>query len=220
MKFDVVEKMYLNKKSNYFSLERELFKEQVKENNLKILDIGCGYGILGSYFKRNQNCYVAGVEINLSAYEEACKSLDFVVYGNVESIDLPFTNNFFDVIIMGDVLEHLISPVSVLDKIDSFLKENGKFHISVPNIRNWKVLKKLIFNDSWEYQEWGILDETHLRFFTKKSINSHLKKNNFNITFIKWVIQKKSKSYWFNVFTFRIFEGFLASHIYLTITKK
>jgi 2-polyprenyl-3-methyl-5-hydroxy-6-metoxy-1,4-benzoquinol methylase len=55
MKFDVVEKMYHNKKSNYFSLERELFKEQVKENNLNILDIGCGYGILGSYFKRNQN---------------------------------------------------------------------------------------------------------------------------------------------------------------------
>lgn len=220
MQFDVIEEMYHSKKENYFSLERDLFKNKITGINLHILDIGCGYGVLGAYFKNVQNCYVAGIEINSLAFTEAKKKLDFVVNGNVENIKLPFSEEFFDIVIMGDVLEHLVNPISVLNKVNPLLKENAKIHISVPNIRNWKVLKKLLFNDLWEYQEWGILDETHLRFFTKSSLQNLLKKNNFKINNIHWVIQKKSKSFWFNQFTFRILEGFLASHIFVTISKK
>ena len=216
---DVIEQMYLTKNTDYFSLERQMFKNALQDVGLKILDIGCGTGVLGAFFKKNQNCYVAGVEINQSAYELALQNLDTVVKGNFETLDLPFENNFFDIVIMGDVLEHLVDPVRSIHKILPLINNQGKILITVPNVRNWRVVKSLVFNDNWQYEDWGILDYTHMRFFTKKSLQSLLLKQNIEIINIERVIQKPSKSYIFNKCTFGFFEGFLASHIFLTIKK-
>ena len=216
---DVIEEMYLTKKTDYFSLEREVFKNSIKGKNLKILDIGCGTGILGAFLKREQNCFVAGVEINQSAFQSALSNLDQVVKGNFETIDLPFENNFFDVVVMGDVLEHLVNPINSLNKIHPLLKENGEILITVPNIKHWKVVSKLIFNDSWQYEDWGILDYTHMRFFTKKSIKNIIVNQNYSISKIDRIIQNPSKSYYLNKITFGLFQGFLASHIFLNLKK-
>jgi methionine biosynthesis protein MetW len=216
---DIMEELYVSKETNYFSLERQMFKDAILENNLNILDIGCGTGILGAYFKKNQNCNVTGIEINQNAFEAAKLNLDNVIKGNIETLELPFNENFFDVIIMGDVLEHLVNPITTLLKIKPLLKKDGRILITVPNVRNWNVLIKLLFQDSWEYADWGILDYTHMRFFTLKSTNSILKKNNIKIERAERIIQKPSKSYVFNTLTCGIFEGFLASHIFLTLKK-
>lgn len=216
---DVIEEMYLTKNTDYFSLERQMFKNSVQDVNLKILDIGCGTGVLGAFFKKNQNCYVAGVEINQSAYELALQNLDTVIKGNFETLDLPFENNFFDIVIMGDVLEHLVDPIRSIHKILPLINNQGKILITVPNVRNWRVVKSLVFNDNWQYADWGILDYTHMRFFTKKSLQFLLLKQNIEIINIERLIQNPSKSYIFNKLTFGIFEGFLASHIFLTIKK-
>jgi 2-polyprenyl-3-methyl-5-hydroxy-6-metoxy-1,4-benzoquinol methylase len=220
MNKDLVEEMYLNKNTEYFSLEREIFKNSVIGKNLNILDIGCGTGILGKYFKENQNCKVYGVEINESAYQAAKINLDNVLKGNVESIDLKYPDNFFDVVIMGDVVEHLISPVDTINKIMPFLKIGGTIYITVPNVRHWSVIKNLLFFDLWEYDTWGILDFTHLRFFTKKSITNLFQRNNIYVKSASRMIQKKSKSSYFNFLTLGIFSGFLASHTFLTLEKK
>jgi 2-polyprenyl-3-methyl-5-hydroxy-6-metoxy-1,4-benzoquinol methylase len=220
MNKDLVEEMYLNKNTEYFSLEREIFKNSVLGKNLNILDIGCGTGILGKYFKENQNCKVYGVEINESAYQAAIINLDNVLKGNVESIDLKYPDNFFDVVIMGDVVEHLISPVDTINKIMPFLKIGGTIYITVPNVRHWSVIKNLLFFDLWEYDTWGILDFTHLRFFTKKSITNLFQRNNIYVKSAGRMIQKKSKSSYFNFLTLGIFSGFLASHTFLTLEKK
>ncbi len=220
MNKDLVEEMYLNKNTEYFSLEREIFKNSVLGKNLNILDIGCGTGILGKYFKENQNCKVYGVEINESAYQAAIINLDNVLKGNVESIDLKYPDNFFDVVIMGDVVEHLISPVDTINKIMPFLKIGGTIYITVPNVRHWSVIKNLLFFDLWEYDTWGILDFTHLRFFTKKSITNLFQRNNIYVKSASRMIQKKSKSSYFNFLTLGIFSGFLASHTFLTLEKK
>jgi 2-polyprenyl-3-methyl-5-hydroxy-6-metoxy-1,4-benzoquinol methylase len=219
MSKDLIEEMYINKNENYFSLERQLFKNAVTESNLKILDIGCGTGILGAYFKKKQNCTVYGVEINETAYKEALLNLDSVIKGNIELIDLPFEKSSFDIIIMGDVLEHLINTISSLKKLHFFLKENGRILISVPNVRHWKIMLKLLFQDSWKYEPSGILDYTHMRFFTKKSLLALLKDNDINVIFSERVIQKKSKSYYFNIVTFNLFSGLLASHTYIELKK-
>lgn len=219
MSKDLIEEMYLTKEANYFSLERQMFKNAVTGRNLKILDIGCGTGVLGSYFMKNQNCNVIGIEINQKAYEIAKDNLDDVIKGNVETIDLSFEKNYFDVIIMGDVLEHLVNPVSTLLKLQPFLKEKGNILITVPNVRNWKVVSKLLFDDSWEYADWGILDFTHMRFFTKKSIISLLNRSSISVMKAERIIQKPSKSNLINRMTFGIFEGLLASHIFITIQK-
>lgn len=216
---DLVEEMYVSKQTDYFSLERQMFKDAVTEKQLRILDIGCGTGVLGAYFRKNQVCEVYGIEINQSAFDEANRNLDMVIKGNVETIDFPFKEQFFDVVVMGDVLEHLINPVATLNKILPVLKPGGKIFITVPNVRNWKVVKGLVFSDSWDYTDWGILDYTHMRFFTKASIVRMLEKNGFNVIDAAWVIQKPSKSDILNKISFGLFEGLLASHTFLTIQK-
>jgi 2-polyprenyl-3-methyl-5-hydroxy-6-metoxy-1,4-benzoquinol methylase len=190
MKKDLVEEMYLKKNAEYFSLEREIFKNSVTECKLNILDIGCGTGILGKFFKENQDCKVYGVEISESAYLIAKENLDDVIKGNIESIDLIYPENFFDVVIMGDVVEHLISPVETIKKIMPFLKFGAKIYITVPNVRHWSVIKNLLFYDLWEYDTWGILDFTHLRFFTKKSITNLFERNHIYVVISTRMIQK------------------------------
>ncbi len=217
---DIVEEMYSSKNTEYFSLEREMFKNAVNRKDLKILDIGCGTGVLGAYFKKNQNCEVFGIEISESAFIIAQNNLDNVIKANIEIIDLPYQNNTFDYIVMGDVLEHLINPVATIKKLYGVLKPGGQILITVPNIRHWKVLLKLIFRDEWKYESSGILDYTHLRFFTKKSIIDLLLENDFNLFHADRVIQNPSKSALFNKLTFGLFAGFLASHTFLKIEKK
>ena len=219
MNKDLIEELYINKNDNYFSLERQIFKNAVSESNLKILDIGCGTGILGAFFKKNQNCKVSGVEINESAYKQALLNLDEVIKGNFELIELPFDKSSFDVVIMGDVLEHLIHTINSINKILFYLKDDGKILITVPNIRHWKFVLKLLFLDSWKYESSGILDYTHMRFFTKKSLTMLFNDNNINVHLSERVIQKKSISFYINIFTLGFFSGLLASHTYFELKK-
>lgn len=219
MKVDIVEELYNDKSSEYFSLERDIIINEIKGDDLSILDIGCGSGELGQAIKKKMNATVYGIELNKKAYSKAKLKLDQILHGNIEIIEIPFEKQMFDFIIMGDVLEHLVDPKTSLNKLREYLKNGGKIIITVPNIRYWKTLIKLILNDEWEYQEWGILDYTHLRFFTKKSVTKLLRKSNFKIITSNWVIGKKSKSHFINVFTFSLFKGFLASHIIIKSVK-
>ncbi len=219
MDLELIEKMYSSKESSYFSLERQMFKDAIIKSNLNILDIGCGSGILGDFFIKFQQCTVHGVEINERAYQEAKGRLSSVIKGNIETIELPFENGCFDAIILGDVLEHLINPIELINKILPLLKHDGSIFITVPNVRHWSVIKGVVLKDEWEYQEWGILDYTHLRFFTKKSLISLCNKSKANVSTISRVIQNPSKSYFFSKLTLGLFDGFLASHIFVQLKK-
>ena len=157
--------------------------------------------------------------MNKRAYEKASLKLDHTIHANIETLDIPFDENSFDYIVMGDVLEHLIDPQTILKKLYPLLKPGGCILIIVPNIRYWRVLLNLILKDEWEYKEWGILDYTHLRFFTKKSIVRLFKKTGLQYISANWVIGRKSKSSFLNKFTFSFFEGFLASHIMIKSKK-
>jgi methionine biosynthesis protein MetW len=220
MKNDLIQEMYLSKENFYFSLEREMFKNAIRENNKSILDIGCGTGALGLFLRTNQNCNVFGIEINNAAFQEAEKNLDGVIEGNVETIDIPYKNNEFDYIVMGDVLEHLINPMGTTKKLIKLLKPGGKILITVPNVRHWSILISLIFKGKWKYESSGLLDYTHLRFFTKKSLHEMLNDSGFKMVNSSNVIQKKSKSSFFNFFTLGLFSGFLASHTFIEIIKE
>jgi methionine biosynthesis protein MetW len=196
-----------------------MFKKAIPDQGKKILDIGCGTGVLGEYFRKNQNCEVHGVEINNVAYEIAREKLNSVIKANIESVELPYAPNTFDFIVMGDVLEHLINPVQTLEKLYRVLKPGGKIFIAVPNIRLWKISLGLILKDNWQYQSSGILDFTHLRFFTLTSIQQMLRDAGFTNVEGKRVIQNPSKSHLINRFTFGVFAGLLASHSFVTIKK-
>lgn len=134
----------------------------------KVLDIGCSAGYLGEYLARSKGCEMWGVEPDKNSYVEALnKGYTTIVNKNVEDglSDLLIENQKFDYIILADVLEHLVSPESVLVLIRTYLREGGKVLISTPNIAHYSIRRSLLLG-RWETTDWGILDRTHLHFYT------------------------------------------------------
>ena len=158
------------KPSEYYMLEREELILFVPYGAHRVLELGCAEGNTGARLKVDgRAAVVVGLELNPEVALRAQAKLDYVLCGNIEHADVPAPYGLYDYILAGDVLEHLIDPWSTLKKLKGSLKPTGKIIFSVPNLRNWTVLFPLLFNGKWEYQNFGIMDSTHLRFFTKKS---------------------------------------------------
>lgn len=141
-----------------------------------VLEFGPSTGYVTRYLKEKLNCSVYIVEIDLTSYESAIQYAEEGVLGNIE--DYIWMERFrsikFDYIMFADVLEHLYQPWEVLTKAKAFLKEDGKILISIPNIAHNAVIIDLI-NNKFEYKDTGILDNTHVRFFTYFSLKSMFK---------------------------------------------
>lgn len=156
---------------NYYKYKRfdllGYFPERKFES---LLDIGCGEGEFGFLAKKKFNInYVEGVEINNEVALKASLKLDKVFIGDITEYLKKSSNiNKFDVIVFGDVLEHLIDPWLVLKQIKKILSENGIVIASIPNL-SIDAIKYIIF-DKWLYTDAGLLDRTHLRFFTRATI--------------------------------------------------
>jgi GT2 family glycosyltransferase/2-polyprenyl-3-methyl-5-hydroxy-6-metoxy-1,4-benzoquinol methylase len=143
-----------------------------------ILDIGCGAGALGAQLKARQACHVSGIEGVQAVAELATEVLDTVHAGDIPAILPTLPNAQFDSIIMADVLEHLIDTEQVLSEVHRILQADGELILSVPNVGHWSVLQDLL-QGRWAYQEQGILDRTHLRFFTRGSLLAALAQQGF-----------------------------------------
>jgi 2-polyprenyl-3-methyl-5-hydroxy-6-metoxy-1,4-benzoquinol methylase len=152
-------------------------------NNL--LDIGCGYGITAEYIKKNNYAKnVEGVEFNPEALKIAQTKLDSVFKVDLNQGNNPLADitGKYDCILLLDILEHLIDPKKILDSCKAILNDPGYVIISLPNIRHYTVLMPLIFKNNWEYSEEGILDKTHLRFFTLNSATKLIESAGFKVT--------------------------------------
>lgn len=134
----------------------------------RILDIGCGTGALGSRLKAERPVEVIGVEVDPVAAEAASRVLDCVHAGDIETLALPYAKGSFDGIILADILEHLRDPWGLLGRLSPLLSPDGRLIASLPNVRHWSVVRGLLEGD-WTYLPAGILDRTHLRFFTRRS---------------------------------------------------
>ncbi|HPG41022.1 MAG TPA: class I SAM-dependent methyltransferase [bacterium] len=150
----------------------------------KLLDVGCSAGTLGGYLIANKNCRVYGVDNNPQAINLAAAVLTAVAVMNIGSDPFPFRGELFDIIIFGDVLEHLTDPQSVLMQFQDYLAPGGYMIVSLPNIANIIIRLKLLFG-KWEYKEYGIMDATHLRFFTRQSSIDMFNKAGLQIQEIK-----------------------------------
>jgi len=136
----------------------------------RVLDVGCATGYLAEALVE-RGCTVSGLEHDEKAAEVARPHLERLVVGDVETMDLPgaFGDERFDVIVFGDVLEHLRDPLSVLRGAGRLLTERGSVVASIPNIAHGSVRLALLAG-RFDYQELGLLDSTHVRFFTRSSI--------------------------------------------------
>lgn len=154
----------------YHSRRRPEMLDYIPQFATKILDVGCGEGVFGLQLKQRQNAEVWGVEIQSDAATVANQRIDRCLTGDISLLvgDLPVA--FFNCIIFNDILEHLVDPFDVLSRIKPTLSAHGVFVCSIPNVRYYYTLKELLFRKQWQYKDSGVLDKTHLRFFTKKSI--------------------------------------------------
>lgn len=135
-----------------------------------VLEIGCGAGSTLAWLKDQGRCTrTVGIEYEQAAAEKAHVVVDEVICGNAETIDLG--ERRFDLVLLLDVLEHLIDPWALIDRLQRLhLVPNALVVASIPNIRNYRVLKALVFKGEFKYQDAGILDRGHLRFFTRNSV--------------------------------------------------
>jgi len=206
------EDIYKGKNHNYYSLVRHDLIQMIEGNGNKILDVGCGEGQTGWVLKNTGKAReVVGIELNENAAKSAEGKLDKVIHGDVEKLSLPFQAEYFDYVILADVVEHLVDPWQVVKRLSLFLHGEGFLIVSIPNIGYWRVLKDLILFDQWEYQAEGILDKAHLRFFTKRSMIEMMNKTGFEV---ESIIARKSpgiKARLFNLFTLGIFRRFFES---------
>jgi methionine biosynthesis protein MetW len=162
---------YESKVSEYFQEERHEMLKYIPKDSQIVLDVGCSSGSFGQLIKSSQNIEVWGVELDRDAALEATKKLDKVI-NSAFSADLDLPKQGFDCIIFNDVLEHLADPWAALKYSRELLREGGSIVASIPNVRYFNNAWEFLVEKNWNYTDWGILDKTHLRFFTQRSILS------------------------------------------------
>jgi 2-polyprenyl-3-methyl-5-hydroxy-6-metoxy-1,4-benzoquinol methylase len=172
--------MLKSKEEDYYKSSRNEVTDLVDQKAQRVLDVGCAFGMAGEALKKRGVREVIGIELNQRAYQEASKRLDRVFLGDVEKLSLPFERGYFDYIIYSDILEHLTDPWSVLKKHRELLRDDGVVIASIPNVQHYRVIKKLL-RGSWDYKEKGVLDSTHLRFFTLKSVREMFGQSGYKI---------------------------------------
>lgn len=151
----------------------------------RVLEVGCGTGATLAYLKKQGMAEeVYGIEFDARVAKQAEQVLDGVWVGDAETIELP-DDMRFDVVLLPDVLEHLREPGDFLKKIGRHLEKDGCMVISVPNVQHVSVVRQL-WRGEWRYEDEGIMDRTHLRFFTRKSVVRMIEEAGFSVEEVRW----------------------------------
>jgi len=198
--------------------KREEFLSLVPLDAKKALDVGCGSGGLGSIL-RKKGIEVIGIENSEGLHKEASEKLKQVFLADIEKFQMPFSKGYFDCIIYGDVLEHLIEPLAVLKNHKEYLNDNGYVIASVPNVRYYKLITRLVFSGSWDYMDKGILDRSHLRFFALINLKELFIEAGYEITEIRYNIVAARGLRILNLFLFGLLKNFLVYQYYIKAKK-
>jgi 2-polyprenyl-3-methyl-5-hydroxy-6-metoxy-1,4-benzoquinol methylase len=145
----------------------------------RVLDVGCSTGYLARPLVE-RGCTVVGIELDERTAEVAREVCEEVLVGDVEALELPFEHGSFDVVLCGDVVEHLRDPRRFLERVRPLLRDGGRLVLTTPNIANWAIRLGLLFG-RWRYTERGILDRTHTHLFTRKTLAEALSAAGYRI---------------------------------------
>ncbi|RJR21276.1 MAG: class I SAM-dependent methyltransferase [Nitrospiraceae bacterium] len=160
---------------------------ELTRGDQSVLEVGCHSGYLGEVLKKRGN-KVWGVEINREAARSAEQFYEKVFTGSIEDQNIwDAISRKYDVILFLDVLEHLVNPRSVLVKSRELLYPGGFIIATIPNVASYGVRKELLFG-RYDYQDSGVLDKTHLRFFTFYSARQFIKDCGYSV--VDWSVTK------------------------------
>jgi 2-polyprenyl-3-methyl-5-hydroxy-6-metoxy-1,4-benzoquinol methylase len=197
--------IYEDKSPSYYIHSRPELHAFIPKPVKTALDVGCGSGNFGHTLKELYNCEVWGIEPNKEAAIEAGKKID-------KSINSIFTDNMpeltgkkFDIIFFNDVLEHLADPENALIACKKLLTKNGHIVASIPNVRWYPVILSLLRYKDFKYELSGVMDKTHLRFFTLKSIHRLFEDSGYKVITAEG-INKDNNFTFFNILNFMLFN--------------
>lgn len=216
---------YEEKSENYYSnIRHDLIEFFEKKTYSRILEIGAAYGETLFYIKENG---LATETVGIELYQdeknkENYKNIDRFIFGNINEIDLSEYKNYFNLILLPDVLEHIYDPKKTLSIVHQLLSDDGEIVVSMPNIRHYSAFVRIFLKGDFSYDENGIFDYTHVRFYCKKNIQQLLESSNFKILKVEGSIRNfKGKSFAkiINMISFGLFEQFLSNQYFFKAKK-
>lgn len=152
----------------YYNNPRIEIIQFIPNHYSKVLEIGCAEGM----FRQNisKDAEVWGIEPNHPSAQKAAPNYHKVLVGFFEQIADELPNNYFDLVICNDVIEHMPDPAQFISLLKPKVSKNCIIITSIPNVRYVGVMTEYLFFKDWRYRDNGVLDRTHLRFFTRKSL--------------------------------------------------
>jgi len=156
---------------------------ELVEPGARVLEFGCASGYMSQALRDRRGATVVGVELDAEAAQLAAPYTERLLVGDAEELDLEteLGGERFDAILFADVLEHLRDPAALLKRVRPLVAENGVVIASIPNVAHASVRLALL-GGSFRYREWGLLDETHLRFFTRDGVQDLFESSGYVIT--------------------------------------
>jgi len=176
--------------AGYYDHARPEVLELIPTSARRVLEVGCGSGALGAALKQRQECYVAGMEFDGDAAATAREVLDYVRCGDAETSQLPkeIIGERFDCLVCADVLEHLHDPEEFLRyALKHWCTPDCTIVLSLPNARHWTIIARLL-DGNFGYEDAGLLDRTHLRFFTRREAEMLLWRAGFDLPQVQAVV--------------------------------
>jgi 2-polyprenyl-3-methyl-5-hydroxy-6-metoxy-1,4-benzoquinol methylase len=206
---------YQHKPADYFGHARsDALKLLQGKTGLSILELGAGGGYTLAEAKRlGIAAYTAGVELfEIPGSLQNSKEINEFHQADLNGMPPRLEKEEFDVLLCLDVLEHLNDPWEVLARWAPYLRKGGQLIISIPNIREFRVMWKIFFRGDFSYTADGILDKTHLRFFTRKTLHQLPPADFFSQIRVLPAIRFQQAGLfrrYFGLLTFGLFEDFL-----------
>ncbi len=195
---------YAAKDASYFGGARADYVSRLpSDSKARILELGCGDGAtVALALQQEKCCEYVGIEMFRPMAEIAADRISKVHVGNVDEVDLPYDANYFDALIMSEVLEHLIDPETTLKRLVRLVRPGGMIFASSPNIAHWRIIRSLI-DGKFEYTESGAMDRTHLKWFTPSSYARMFRNSGVAVEYVGPISPLKGRQ--------RIFAKFLTS---------
>jgi SAM-dependent methyltransferase len=163
------------KAADYYAGDRSDFLDWVGGAFGRVLDVGCGAGSSASWYRNHGAREIVGIEIDPASAAQAALVYDRIVGESIETA-VRSLDGSFDLIVCADVLEHLVDPWSVVHEFGRVATADTCLAISLPNIRFLPALAQIAFGRGFAYEQHGIFDSTHLRFFTRRDTELMLRR--------------------------------------------